>query len=156
MSSVARRQLSHCRNKPETQGPVCASLLTLSSLSCFFQPDSFFSRRISSAQLRNSRVPVSETLTRARHLFTRSGSGYLIVKARHALRHLCQNNINGRRTPTSNARSDARAAAPGCAGCTRRHTHAARIDGKSCGASRHGLLTARTGSAAHADYLQFA
>lgn len=30
------------------------------------------------------------------HAHARSGSAYLIVKARHALRHLCQNNINGR------------------------------------------------------------
>lgn len=62
----------------------------------------FFAGKISSAQLRNPpqcpSMRHSGARTQACHFFTRSGSAYLIVQARHALRHLCQNNINGRHT----------------------------------------------------------
>lgn len=96
------RRLTHCRNKLQTEETVCTSLQT-----CFIQRGSLFAGKISSAQLRNPpQCPSMRHIGARAHahthrvpfLFTQSGSAYLIVKARHGLRHLSQNNINGRRT----------------------------------------------------------
>lgn len=131
--------------------------------------------------MRSSEIPLSvrqwDKVSHAHtcYFFTRSGSAYLIVEARHGLRHLCQNNINGRHMLITVTRANIKPNTWShvCARqtrehtrmsqlvtvthlsthYTRRHAHAARIDSKSYRASCQGLLTTRTGSAPHASYV---
>lgn len=88
--------------------------------SCLTLPGSFLPEK---SQVRSSEIPPRPRMrhtaqqqharrhTTARVIYSRggSGSGCLIVQARHGLRHRCQNNINGRHAHISTTGPGARA-----------------------------------------------
>ncbi len=142
--------------RSQTEEAVCASLQ-----SRFIQRASLFAGKISSAQLRNPPVSVNETHPRVRacHFYSRRAGPLISSLRRVTLYVTCvkttsmddertlQRHIHVQMLVYANAHEHTRMSQLGTIPSIHthahahnvRHTHAVRIDSKSCRASCHGL-----------------